>query len=364
MSLDVAWANYVDNREIASARKCDVSAYPAGVALSDQGSDLRIARSTGVCHPTDMPALDFREIPPADAGPERDAFELFAREVLIHLGYEVAEGPDRGPDGGRDLILNEVRTGVGGATVVRWLVSSKHYAHSGRAVGEPDEQNIVDRMRAHECQGFIGFYSTLPSSALRTRVVNLRIEHQFYDPARIETLLLESSDGIALARRYCPASMQAWEGETPRPADLFSAPTSLKCAHCERELLAGGPQGIIVIWRRLIPEHHVEGPAIRVYCACKGDCDRALRETYRTPGTLDGWEDVTDLTIPTVFIHWVMSFVNQLHRGREFEPEAFDAIKEITLAVAPHVLRNHTTAEREQVKRLGKIPMWLGGLGG
>jgi len=54
-----------------------------------------------------MPILDFKEIPLAhisDGYP--DAFELFTREVLALIGYDIVADPARGPDGGKDLIVN------------------------------------------------------------------------------------------------------------------------------------------------------------------------------------------------------------------------------------------------------------------
>lgn len=78
-----------------------------------------------------MPQLDFKEIPQANlANGKQDTFEMFAREFLELVGYKVLSGPDRGSDLGRDLIVLETRSGVGGETYVRWLVSCKHKAHS------------------------------------------------------------------------------------------------------------------------------------------------------------------------------------------------------------------------------------------
>jgi hypothetical protein len=60
-----------------------------------------------------MPILDFKEIPaPQLASDNQDAFELFSREVLAFVGYEIVEGPSRGPDAGKDLIVSESRKGV------------------------------------------------------------------------------------------------------------------------------------------------------------------------------------------------------------------------------------------------------------
>lgn len=165
----------------------------------------------------DMPALDFKEIPKANvAGGEQDTFELFARDFLQSRGYTIVSGPDRGADKGRDLIALEVRTGIGGRTEVRWLVSCKHKAHSGESVTLKDEQAITDRIRSHDCQGFIGFYSTLPQSFLAQRLEDLRIkgsiEFQLFDRERIERDLLNThpSEGLEIAMRYFPESFKKW----------------------------------------------------------------------------------------------------------------------------------------------------------
>jgi len=113
-----------------------------------------------------MPALDFKEIGLPQTASCADQFELFAREFLEYKGFKVIEGPDRGADGGRDSIVTERRIGPGGETTVRWLVSCKHKAHGGASVSPSDEPNIRDRLETRECDGFIGFYSTIVSTGL------------------------------------------------------------------------------------------------------------------------------------------------------------------------------------------------------
>ena len=57
--------------------------------------------------------LDFKEIPQANKGGGlQDTFELFARDFLAYLGYRIVEDPDRGADGKRDLIVEEVVEGI------------------------------------------------------------------------------------------------------------------------------------------------------------------------------------------------------------------------------------------------------------
>ena len=108
-----------------------------------------------------MALLNFREIPQANVGGGlQDEFELFTRDFFETLGFQIEEGPDRGADGGRDIIINEKRSGALGDTVVKWLVSCKHKAHSGNSVLENDEEDIPGRIEQFGRDGFIGFYST------------------------------------------------------------------------------------------------------------------------------------------------------------------------------------------------------------
>lgn len=159
-----------------------------------------------------MAALDFTEIAEAHSGPERDQFELFARELLLSEGFRIIEHPDRGADGGRDLIVEEDRLGPGGTNVIRWLVSCKHKAHSGKSVTPADESNIRDRLGTHRCNGLIAFYSTLPSSGLAETCRRLRPDFEYLqlDGEAIERKLLDSPRSRVLAARYMPKSFNRW----------------------------------------------------------------------------------------------------------------------------------------------------------
>jgi hypothetical protein len=163
-----------------------------------------------------MPLLDFREISRADiANGEQDTFEMFARDFLELFGFRAVSGPDRGQDLGRDVIVEERRTGVMGETIVRWLVSCKHKAHSGESVRLGDEADVIDRMRIHDCTGFIGCYSTVPASSLTEKLNALKIntvgfDFRIFDREKIESVLLSTGPGQGLAERYFPASYRKW----------------------------------------------------------------------------------------------------------------------------------------------------------
>ena len=181
-----------------------------------------------------MAALDLTEIPSAQSGPERDRFELFARDFLVAEGFRIVEHPDRGADGGRDIVVEEDRLGPGGANVVRWLVSCKHKAHSGASVTPGDEQNIRDRLGTHRCHGFVAFYSTLPSSGLGQTLGALRPSHEYLqlDGEAIERKLLDNPRGRVLAARYMPKSFSRWV-QASQAAALASAPVDpQRAANC------------------------------------------------------------------------------------------------------------------------------------
>ena len=114
------------------------------------------------------------------------------------------------------------------------LVSCKHKAHSGAAVSPDDESDIHDRVPTHGCNGFLGFYSTVPSAVLAAKLnaSGLPFEVQVFDAEKIERQLLSSSQGAELAKRFFP----------------FSEEPELSCAYCGTSLLEPKPHGIVAVW--------------------------------------------------------------------------------------------------------------------
>lgn len=310
-----------------------------------------------------MPILDFKEIPEAHKSSGlQDTFELFARDVLSFMGYIIITEPDRGADGGVDLIIEEKRIGVGGETIIRWLVSCKHQAFSGKSVSPTVESNIRDRIETHKCNGFIGFYSTLPSSGLSTNLEGMKdkFDYQIFDKEKIEKELLHSSDGLQIAERYFPKSLNEWKTENPKPAKLFIDNPSLKCKVCKKELLTNNYGNLISIWKKLDDNgvEHIE----HVFWTCKGYCDNKISSTIDDE-LINRWEDISDVMIPTTFIRWIMSTLNEHRNGVVYSDEAFENLKEFILQIFPHISRELTTKEKERLSLLGMIPSYLGGHG-
>ncbi|MDK4732023.1 restriction endonuclease [Rhizobium sp. CNPSo 3490] len=293
----------------------------------------------------------------------QDTFELFARDFFKLLGYEIASDPDRGADGGSDIKLIERRVGVGGETIVRWLVSCKHKVSSGKSVSTTDDSNIGDRVKANGCDGFIGFYSTLASSGLRTIVSGLGIPFHIFDREKIEGHLLHSSRGLELAKRYFPQSIKSWSNDNPTPAQLFREQPHLPCEICGTNLLEKPGKGIVSLWQRMRETPQQASAFEQIHFTCFGHCDDVVKTRLRGSKLIDGWEDIQDISIPTVYIRWIMSVLNEMRSGVTYSDDAFDHLKELLLQLFPYVARHPTQKESERLRELAIIPAWMGGLG-
>lgn len=303
--------------------------------------------------------LNFKEIPQANGGDGlQDTFELFSRDFLQILGYKIIQHPDRGADGKKDLIVQETRIGISGETKIKWLVSCKHYAHSGKSVSDTDEPNILDRVSVHGCQGFLGFYSTLPATSLGKNLDSLktRIDTQHFDKERIEKTLLESPNGLKLASRYFPISYGEYLIENPKPAKIFADDLEIKCEYCGKNLLEE-KSGIFVLLREpsdMESEVYVRNPYKDGYFSCKGQCDRVVKSRYFEDGILlDEWVDITDFLSPTSYIKKQMAWMNSFQiDGEKLEKPAFDKLKKLFLNTFPYISREQTMEEKKRIKEL------------
>lgn len=322
-----------------------------------------------------MPALDFREIPQAQtAGGLQDTFEFLARDFLEANGLSVEQGPDRGPDDGRDLIVVESRSGVLGDTSKRWLVSCKHKAHSGSVVKDSDEQNIRDRLEQHQADGFIGFYSTTVSSALgrRLNAMSSSYEVKILDHESIETWLLQSPAGQLIAERYFPKSYARWRPENSDPSNFLDQYEPLNCVVCGQDLLSPEMSATYrgnVIWAyEYVDELLLDRKVFDFYWVCKEECDKQMAEYYSNYQT--SWQDITDLTIPTRYVQWQMGIMNSIYTGsrryipesngrRIYTPEAFERLKDFTIKLAQLMVKRQTEEQSNRIAALAEIPPYL-----
>jgi hypothetical protein len=307
--------------------------------------------------------VDFKEIRSAKGGEiGQDEWTLFAREFFAALGTDIESGPDRGPDSGRDLVIVEKRQGLLGSGQHRWLVSCKHFSHSNKSVSIKDEPDILGRVRKFKAGGFIGFYSTIPSAELDRTLSNHKsdINVIVYDSALIERTLLSNPDLKVVFKRFFPRSFKQYRKTTP--STISDTRAGLHCNVCGKDLLKDR-DGIVALAEQLTNDNKIQ--TVDMYWACRGKCDRALEVTFEKRGFITSWEDISDLSIPLVFMRWVIAAMNGIRGGsREFSDEAYDKFREFTFAVAQLVVRETSDEERERIESLRSIPAFLGGLEG
>lgn len=310
--------------------------------------------------------INFKEIPEANTGSGfQDTFELFSRDFLEELGFEILQHPDRGPDGKKDMIIGESRIGAGGKSYVKWLVSCKHFAFTGKSVTQDDELDIYDRTKSHQCNGFMGVYSTLPAASLHNKLEGIKdkIEFQIFDRERIEKKLLSSPEGLKLAKRYFPISLEKYLKENPKPVKLFQENAEIICENCGKNLLEEG-NGIFVALEERIPDSESEWGykdfEKDLYFSCKGACDSILKVKYQQKGLFDaGWSDIDDLLIPTAYLRNIMSFINSIAENG-VEKNVLEKMKHLYMNTFPHISRELTEKDKERLS--GLMQLWSTGL--
>lgn len=298
--------------------------------------------------------LDFKEIPQANKGTgAQDTFELFTRDFLSFLGYRIVHDPDRGADGKKDLIVDEVIKGITSEYTIRWLVSCKHYAHSGTAVKDSDEINISERLKQHHCDGFMGVYSTLAATSL-SGMLQGQEHYIIFDHEKIESYLLDSLDGHRIACRYFPNSFHQFQIENPSPAKIFDGEAELICECCGKNLLLESEHGNYV----LLKEEDLDNGGCQskykdMYFACRGNCDQTIKGMYQEKGLYDyGWESIDELCNPSIWISKIMAFINGIQQEQDMDNEAFIKMKKLFINTYPYVARHLTQKEKERVKTL------------
>lgn len=302
--------------------------------------------------------IDFKEIPK-----DGEVWEFFARDFLTELGFYVEDNPDRGPDGKKDLIISEDLKGNLGKYKLKWLVSCKHNAHSGKSVQEKEEINISERVKSFKCDGFIGFYSTIPSSSLNTRLTKLKEnkeieDYRVFDHKLIENYLIRVGYS-ELLMRYFPKSYKEI-----KPLHLiFDKYLSLECKECSTDLLKriyeARYAGLIGMVYKTQTFKNKKGKEDYInvyediYWACKGDCDMKIENKLTAQGKVSGWEDIDDLVIPAHFLNWFLSIMNTIESGEtKFTSNAYEKLKYFIKAICQKVMREMTKNEKKRFKKL------------
>lgn len=292
--------------------------------------------------------IDFKEIP------DGDTWEFFVRDFFAALGFVIENDPSRGADAGKDLIISEQISGRLHTRKFTWLVSCKHNAVSGKSVGPDDETNIRERLEQHNCDGFLGFYSTMASTGLATRLDKLKQDSHIqdfsiYDGQKIAGYFFDV--GLSkIALRYFPKSYAAL-----RPIQkLANEHIKLECAVCGcdwvKEIMIRPGMGIVT---QSLSKEDEFSTIHDVFVVCKDDCDRALEERLRQKGFITQWEDIEGLCNPLGFLRNCIAYMNLLYkRDYKMTEQAHEKQKEVYIAVAQRVLREVSEEDRKRISEL------------
>ncbi|MDR6290649.1 MULTISPECIES: hypothetical protein [Inquilinus] len=300
--------------------------------------------------------IDWKEIN------DGDTWELFARDFLIELGFVIDAGPGRGADAGKDLLVSEQLRGRLASRKFTWLVSCKNFSISGKSVGPDDETNITDRIRHHSADGFMGFYSTLPSSRLIERLQEFSrggqiAAYEIFDSKKIEGHFVDT--GLSkLALRYFSNSY-----DTMRPIQkLFGEYKDLRCEVCDKDILilsVRTPYTANIVFAKdsaSFREKTKKKKVQSVHIVCKGDCDRLLQSRLSAQGFYTGWQDISDLANPLFYLENVLSYMNILHdRKEDYTEDAHEKIKSIYVALSQRTLREITKEDEKRYRDLSQI---------
>ncbi|WP_437989802.1 restriction endonuclease [Sorangium sp. So ce145] len=298
--------------------------------------------------------VDFSEVEASG-----EDWEAFARDFLAAEGFAIESPPDRGADGGKDLLVSERLSGTYSKYPFRWLVSCKHFASSGRAVSPKDEINLLERLRAFRADGFLGFYSTTPTSGLGNQLRALRDSHDLRDYKIFDARLIENHlvrIGYShLLLRYFPVSYRSIK-PLHRLTDEYRP---LSCAACGDDILKKlhlrSYDALVGIARR---REGGKDYIVDVYWACKGRCDRAVSSVWHGKRVMTGWEDISDLVIPAWYVRWCLTIMSRLRNGYDvYEDKAYDRMKYLIVALGQRVFREQTEEEMARLKVLIEMPM-------
>ncbi len=302
--------------------------------------------------------IDFTEIKE-----DGELWELFSRDFLQEIGFYIENQPNRGADGGKDLLITEELSGTLNKYRFRWLVSCKNHAQSNKSVSDRDELNILERMKNFQADGFIGFYSTIASTGLNNALDNLKKygsikDFRIFDSKLIENYLIRIGFS-KLLMRYFPLSYKK-----VKPIHLMGKQfIGLHCLKCGRELLESlnhKPYDAVFALVDKLPNIEVSNDnkdnykveVIDAYWACKGDCDRVIRFYYRDEhkGATE-WFDISELIIPAIFVSKTFLIIDQVKTGRKvFSEKAYEKVKYFFKAMSQKVFREMT---EDEIKRAG-----------
>ena len=208
-------------------------------------------------------------------------WEWFAQDVLFHLGYTIHLGPSEGVDDGLDMFVAKQ-----GDT--KYLVSCKHNFKTRKNVGVRDEADIRDRMEQHDCKGFIAFYSTSATTALKNKLLSLKIKDYEFIEIYLDNILniIPTMRGFTLQKYFT------------RPQELHHQllqeteykPLTCMKDGCEKDIISQKN----IPWS--MTSFYIEGDKIHLIYGCKSCVNDYANHQY--------WAEISQIRYIEQILKW------------------------------------------------------------
>lgn len=300
--------------------------------------------------------IDFTEI--LENG---NRWTYFARDFLVELGFRIEQRSLTETDGEPDTVFTAVEQVKGKFNTYpfRWLVSARHKTSPRSTIKESEDYRAVESLREHSVDGFLGFYSVPPSSALLELARSVQAEglvkaFRFFEPEMIENALQEESF-LPIVKRYFPKS---YANSSPTQV-LYKAYIPLKCDCCGKDLLESmyrDSQPGVITWVREKGSDDIDPTIVHdIYFSCKGTCDETLQGqfTHGTGWNATAWVSLDRIMIPPVFLDRYIALIDRLY-GAEFTytPIAFEKEKLLLRAIAQKIFRDTSETEKHAISNV------------
>ena len=136
-----------------------------------------------------------------------EEFELLCRDLLDSLGIQIIDGPARGSDRKKDMIIQyTVKDKLGRLQTYKLLVQCKNKAKSQKSIYEKDLGDIRSACQIHNTNGYFLITSTIPSVNVQDILKAINNEGRYFthywDKYLLEKYISECKDGLDILERY------------------------------------------------------------------------------------------------------------------------------------------------------------------
>ncbi|MDE1497048.1 hypothetical protein KKJ25_19470 [Xenorhabdus bovienii] len=201
---------------------------------------------------------------------------------------------------------------------IRYLVSFRHNINKG-AIGTYLEKNITDRIKEHNAEGFIGFYSENYTTSLLWRLTLMQVHFKLFNGSRITTFIpfthstiIDTYFGSGVkGHRFIPANYYLNLND-----ESFYKPLECLCG-CGEDIL--DPLNITYSMVLI----HREKNNIYLFYGIKS-CINKIHDN-----TECGWLEISQILHPDQFIEWNQCVRNYIEKNRNLNTVDFYKLKRL-----------------------------------